>query len=351
MRIRGIFACISFFLLSVFAAAGESIFAQAREDYIITHQPSVNIRPCPRFAEECNALYRLPAGYIIADGIVVSGDWYGTSDQWIRFWRDGQFVYIHSGLVAEHCKIDLSGSIDNRITQFERWAKCKFTFESWMLERMDEEQFEEVWWFFVEDACGKDTSIYFWFINEDWECKREFWGNVDNSTSNCSPVELTGTFRNRLLEFERWLDCEHDIDGFTFLELLDKGVNQAIWWQFIEVACGPFTPEYNWEINVDFECEQVLWRTEETNPSSCRPVQLIGNLNERRSVFEGWLMCEYDMDMNTYRYFLSEDRQVLIWYEFILLACGEETDTHFWALEDWQCVQLPIENDGGARSA
>lgn len=86
-------------LFSFLLLAGENGFAQDRRDYIVTHQPSVNVRPCPRFTEECAPLYQLAAGTILPNAVVVRGASYDTSNFWIAFERNLDTVFIHRSLV------------------------------------------------------------------------------------------------------------------------------------------------------------------------------------------------------------------------------------------------------------
>ncbi|MCY4008171.1 MAG: hypothetical protein OXF22_00240 [Anaerolineaceae bacterium] len=526
-------------LLYSLLAVGNYGLAQNRQDYIITHEPSVNVRPCPRFTEECNAIYRLPAGTIIRDGVAVQGDRYASSDEWIRFIRNGELAYIHSSLVrlappnsdladverahawvalyndysgysgnaeasvqifwrvgarklhvyvggaecynrvrifeneitelecsifsevwilrnitrihliiegenyddpetelrcgrhndstdtqllfacvledfqptstptvrptrtpiptrrptstprptrttqstsfiqCDHITFPINGTIDSRRNIFERWLDCQHDLTRRTFENLyDEERMFDIWWEFVEYACGYASYPKYWIIDTDWRCKQLTSDRDALNEPPCGPVHLTGSRFTREREFSRWLECEYGIDSNQFYDL-HSIFAIPIGWSFITTACGEQSATYYWQINENWFCERRSSRTGEILPtyipteaptrtprptrtpsptrtpmptrtpyptptSACGPEELTGSVINRVAIFEHWLKCEHNLELEVF-WDLPDSRWGNIWWAFVKLSCGEDSNSSYWNIDydSWECEQIP----------
>ena len=523
-----------FFLYS-FLTVGNYGFAQNRQDYIITHEPSVNVRPCPRFTEECNAIYRLPTGTIIRDGVTVQGDQYASSDEWIRFIRNGELAYIHSSLVrlappnsdladverahawvalyndysgysgnaeasiqifwrvgarkvhvyvggaecynrvrifedeitelecsifgevwilrninrihliiegenyddpetelrcgrhndstdeqllfacvlegfqptptpterptrtpiptrrptstlrptrtpqptsiaqCDHLSFPINGTMESRRNIFERWLDCQYDLSRGTFENLnDEERMFDIWWIFVEFACGYATYPEYWIIDTEWRCKQLTHDQKELNAPPCGPVQLTGSTFTRERIFNRWLECAFGIDSGQFFEL-HATIRGPIGYSFMLTACGEDDFTFYWNIDESWSCERRSNRTGEILPTftptqTPRPTQtpsptlissfsasrqcehitfpINGTVQSRRSIFERWLDCQHSLRVIEFRRLSNEERMFDIWSDFVEFACGFTTGIKLWIIDpEWRCKQLSWNRD------
>lgn len=410
---RSKFAVALLFLLSAFLIVENYSFAQNREDYIITHEPSVNVRPCPRLTEECNAIYRLPAGTILRDGIPVDGDSYEDSDRWLRFYRDGVEIFIHSSLLrlappnsdladaeqahawvalynriegdqrnaAASVRLDLRlganrlhvyvGGVDcsNSVRIFENVStplECNRPGEVWYLENIDrihliiegEAEGDPE----IELRCGRhndsnDRRLIFACLFEEeagptttarQSITTPTPGATPSHIEGCDDFEFQGTKSQRFRIFEDWLACEHGLDDDDYHALPDDESRAAIWWDFVELACGSDTSRHYWIIDFDddWRCQQKAWpATEQPTLTSsqimdCDDFEYRGTEDQRIDIFSEWLRCEHDMDLMGFADLTGDDRQAELWWGFVVLACGPDTEQYYWDIEidaGWRC--------------
>ena len=400
------------FLLGSLLTVGNYGFAQNRQDYIITHEPSVNVRPCQRFTEEWNAIYRLPTGTILLNGTKVRGDSYADSDEWVRFDRDGHTIFIHSSLLglappnsdladeeqahawvalynmtvdderqatasvildlrvgANRLHVYVGGvECSNRVRIFEDVStplECDRPGEVWYLENIDrihliierdDEDSSE-----IELRCGlhndsSDRQLIFACVYEE-DLRSEVRvirpsehtptpGATPSRGEGCGDFEYLGTESQRFRIFEDWLTCEHGLDDEGYHALPDNESRAAIWWDFVELACGSDTSRHYWIIDFDddWRCQQKAWpATEQPTPTPsqtrvCDDFEYLGTENQRSRIFEEWVDCEYGLD--EYFSISDEERRIAIWWEFVELACGTDTATHFYYIDvddNWRC--------------
>ena len=243
------------------------------------------------------------------------------------------------------------GTENQRVSIFKEWLECKHGIGGVAEFRAisDDARLNSIWWEFVELACGIDTATHFYTIDFDdnWRCKRLAWSDLTPTptgpqTSSCGLEALTGSVMNRIATFERWLECEHDLEYDAFWDLPDDRWAD-IWWPYVEAICGPDTASHYWDLDSDtWQCEQVPW----DDHSACGPVELTGTRINRILIFEQWLTCEYDIDYITFLDTLNEDRQDDIWREFIRIACPPDTEDDSWYIDDnWEC-QKADQDDG-----
>ena len=408
---RQLAVALLFFLYSSLTVGNYS-FAQVRQDYIITHEPSVNVRPCPRFTEECNAIYRLSAGTILLNGMKVRGDSYAGSDEWVRFDRDDDTIFIHSSLLglappnsdladeeqahawvalynmtvddqrqatasvildlrvgANRLHVYVGGvECSNRVRIFEDVStplECNRPGEVWYLENIDrihliierdDENDSE-----IELRCGlhndsSDQQLIFACVYEE-DLRSEVRvirpsehtptpGATPSRGEDCGDFEYLGTESQRFRIFEDWLTCEHGLDDEGYHALPDNESRAAIWWDFVELACGADTSRHYWIIDFDddWRCQQKAWPATEqptSTPSQtqvCDDFEYLGTENQRSGIFEEWVDCEYGLD--EYFSISDEERRIAIWWEFVELACGTDTATHFYYIDvddNWRC--------------
>ena len=511
---------------------GDNVFAQAREDYIITHEPSVNVRPCPRFTDECNAVARMDGGIIIRGGVMVQGDHYGTSDRWLRFRLNGQYAYIHSSLVGlappnsdladverahawvalyndysgysgkaeasiqifwrvgarkihvyvggaecynsvrvfeneitelecsiygevwilknidrihliidgenyddpeeelrcgrhndstdrellfacvlddfqptpiptirpsrtptptrrptstsrptrtpqptsiircDHLSFPINGSVESRRSIFERWLDCQHDLSRRTFENLyDEDRMIDIWWGFVDFACGYASYPKYWIIDAEWRCKQLSQYQDELNDPPCGPVQLTGSNFSREGAFSRWLDCEYGIDTEQFYDL-HATIRGPIGYSFMLSVCGEDNSTFYWNIDENWSCERRSYRTDEILPTftptraptqtptatltpsptrtpyltptpTCGPKELTGSVVNRIAIFERWLRCEHDLELDEF-WELSESRWGDIWWAFVELSCGTETQSYYWNIDSdsWECEQI-----------
>ena len=271
-----------------------------------------------------------------------------------RSWSDG--AVITQTPAADCADFVYSGTRIQRGLILDEWLLCEHSLDGMagLIAIEDEGRREAIWWEFVALACGVDTATHYYVIDfdDEWRCKRKAWSDSESpaltptgpQSSSCELEALSGSLMNRIASFERWLKCEHDIDYDAFWDLPDDHWAE-IWWPYVEALCGADTATYYWDLDSDtWQCEQVPW----DDHSPCGPVELTGTRINRILIFEQWLSCEYEMDYVTFLDTLNEDRQDEIWWEFIRIACGPDTEDYVWYLdEDWQCYQVELGQEDG----
>ena len=133
----------------------------------------------------------------------------------------------------------------------------------------------------VRDArLRPDTADYYYDLapREDWRCFQRSWSDgaviTQTPAADCADFVYSGAKIQRGLILDEWLLCEHSLDGMAgLIAIEDEERREAIWWEFVELACGADTASYYYVIDFDDEwrCKRKVWSDSES-PALTPPV-------------------------------------------------------------------------------